>query len=146
MMLQSKDPQSFHMKLLVLGRYSTQHYQMMNYSLRFFLQIGQFFSSFFFLSRIRSLWALSNSSKRTLVFTLASLSTTNDNDSCHFLCNSTITYIMIKNKTPQPRKYLLQLKQLTSPFLNNISFGFGDTKLTYTPLTFCATPSKSFLC
>lgn len=61
----------------------------------------------FFLSRIRSLWAFSNSSKRTLVFTLASLSTTNDNDSCHFLCNSTITYIMIRNKTPQPHKYPL---------------------------------------
>lgn len=113
-----------------------------------------FFS--FFLSRIRSLWVLSNSSKRTLVFTLASLSTTNDKDSRHFLNNSmiNITAFLLRERTQSckclhefssylrttDQSFLLKklLLDLVTPhsLVSLLPFGRLPLKVSFAKLTF----------
>lgn len=102
----------------------------------------------FFLSCFRSLWVLSNSSKRTLVFTLASLSTTNDKDSCHFPNNYYNTYLHnyhIKQNS-LINTCMSSTLELTSPsFLENFSFGLITPYSPVSLLPFGLHP-LSFLC
>ena len=125
------------------------HYQRINYSLRFFLQICQFFSSVFFF-HVLDHCGPSATPQHELWSPLW----------LHFQLQMTMTHvifsiILLSHILMFKKKSLLNtclsspatLKQVTSPsFLKKepFSFGFGDTTLNLYPSYLLGSPSKSF--